>query len=161
MDPIKCKRFAELAHAGKLYNEGVPYTVHLEHVVNVLSRFGFTHPKYQCAGWLHDAMEDAGKSYNDIKNIAGFDVAEIVYFVTDEKGRNRKEKHERTYPAMRSEIDAKIVKLCDRISNVENCISNNRNLLEMYKKEYPKFKEYLYIEGELEDMWKYLDTLLK
>ena len=34
-DPIRAKYFAEIAHAGQVYNDEVPYTFHLESVDNV------------------------------------------------------------------------------------------------------------------------------
>lgn len=157
-DVIKAKRFAEIAHAGKTYGSDLPYTVHLENVVNVLIRFGYTDPILLSAAWLHDTMEDTGKSYNDIKNSFGVDVAEIVYYVTDEKGRSRKERAERTYTelAKSKNINAKIIKLADRIANVEH-----KGLVDMYKKEYGKFRDYLFVPNEIDVLWNHLDLLLK
>lgn len=159
-DVIKARRFAEIAHANKRYGtdingDDIPYTVHLENVLNVLIRFGFTDPILLSAAWLHDTMEDTGTSYNDLKKRFGFDVAEIVYLVTDEKGRNREERHAKTYPEIAKCSKAKLIKLADRIANVEN-----QGLSDMYKKEYPKFRGYLNTFGEYENMWKHLDSLM-
>lgn len=54
MDPVKAKMFAEIAHAGQTYNDEVPYTYHLEKVVEVLGRFGITDPIMVCAAYLHE-----------------------------------------------------------------------------------------------------------
>ena len=42
------------------------------------------------SAWLHDTIEDCRKTYNDIKTEFNVDVAEIVYSLTNEKGKNRK-----------------------------------------------------------------------
>lgn len=162
MNPIEAKRFAELAHAGHTYGDNIPYSVHLENVVNVLKRFGFNSPEMECSGWLHDTLEDTKTSYNDLKKKFGVEIAENVFIVTDEKGRNRQERSEKTYPLINTRLKSKILKLADRIANVEWGMANSGKN-EMYQKEYAKFKTYLYNESELEiqAMWNYLDTLLK
>lgn len=162
-DPFKAMMFAQIAHAGQTYNEEVPYTFHLQSVVNVLERFGITEPIFICAAWLHDCIEDTNKSYNDIKKRFGEEVAEIVYCVTSELGRNRKERNSKTYPKIRSNVNAIIIKIADRIANIEYGIATDGKN-EMYKTEYKEFRDALYIKfpghEELERMWKHLDQLL-
>ena len=85
------------AHGTQTY-DGYPYYYHLEQVVDVLKEYGYTEDKFIIAGYLHDAVEDTDVSYNDVKNKFGHEIAEMVYCVTDEMGRNRKEKKEKTLP---------------------------------------------------------------
>jgi (p)ppGpp synthase/HD superfamily hydrolase len=146
------------AHEGQTYG-GAPYTKHLSDVINVLRRFGYTSEEDECYGWLHDILEDTKTSYGDLKHIFGTRIAETVYLVTNEKGRNRAEKAERTYPKIKGHIRATRIKLADRIANVEASIGTKK--FDMYRKEYDSFVEYLYVEGELLDMWKYLKSLFK
>ena len=121
----KVKEAAYLAislHGTQTYDKH-PYYYHLEQVVDVLKEFEFTEDKYIISGYLHDVMEDTAISYNDIKNQFGEDIAEIVYAVTDELGRNRKERKAKTYPKIRANPDAIIIKLADRIANVRNSLT--------------------------------------
>ncbi len=145
------------AHSNQSYDEIFPYEKHLDDVVDVLKRFGF-YGKYIVAGLLHDSIEDDGISYNDINKHFGKEVAEMVYCVTDELGRNRKEKKEKTLPKTASNPDAIILKLADRIANIEH-----GGKIDMYAKEYQEFKGALYLNTppDGKKMWEHLDFLLK
>lgn len=145
------------AHGTQDYDGIFPYEKHLEDVVEVLKRFGIVQPKYICAGWLHDSMEDGALSYNKIKRHFGFEVAEMVYCVTDELGRGRDEKKAKTLPKTGSNPDAVIIKLADRIANIEH-----GGKIDMYAKEYKAFKLALYQPDRIaEPMWEHLEELLK
>lgn len=115
------------------------------------------------AALLHDVLEDCAVSYNDIKEIFGENVANIVFDVTDELGKNRKERHERTYPKTRKNPDAVIVKLADRIANVLTSQSGHP-MFQKYSKEYPEFKKALYCEkpeySKDKALWKRLDEIM-
>ena len=145
------------AHANIPYDDIFPYEKHLEDVIDVLKRFGFS-GKYIVAGWLHDILEDTGISFNDIKKRFGIEVAEIVYCVTDELGRTRDEKKIKTLPKTAGNSDAIIVKLADRIANIEH-----GGKVDMYAKEYDQFKGALFLntpsDGKI--MWNHLENLLK
>ena len=77
---------------------------------------------------LHDTLEDTTLSYNDIKKAFGKEVAEIVYCVTDELGRNRNERKEKTYPKIKANWKATVVKICDRIANITQSKKYNKEL---------------------------------
>lgn len=161
----KVKEAAYLAislHGMQNY-DGYPYYYHLEQVVDVLEEFGFTDDKYKIAGYLHDVMEDTAISYNDIKKQFGIEIAEIVYCVTDELGRNRKERKEKTYPKIASNPDAIIIKLADRIANMRNSINKNHSMTDAYLKEYINFQKALYSDGAepaVYNMWSELNKLV-
>jgi len=145
------------AHSNQNYDDIFPYEKHLDDVVDILKSFGFS-GKFIVAGYLHDSIEDDGISYKDVLKYFGFDVAEMVYCVTDEMGRNRKEKKEKTLPKTASNPDAIILKLADRIANVEH-----GGKIDMYAKEYQEFKGALFLNTPPDGkrMWEYLDRLLK
>ena len=159
----KVKEAAYLAislHGTQTY-DGHPYYYHLEQVVDILKEFGFTDDKFVIAGYLHDVMEDTAISYNDIKNQFGEEVAEIVYAVTDELGRNRRERKAKTYPKIKENEDAIIVKLADRIANVRNSIMNKPSMAKMYLKEYESFRaELFYQKIATRELWICLDDLV-
>ena len=151
--------FAISAHGNQTY-DGYPYYYHLEEVVDILREFGFTEDKYIISGYLHDAMEDTAVSYNDIKEKFGIEVAEIVYAVTDELGRNRKERKAKTYPKIKENKDAIIVKLGDRISNMRNSLLKGHKMSDMYIKEYKEFRSALDTnDWTLDGLWGELDNM--
>lgn len=132
---------AEKAHANQTYDI-YPYMYHIKQVVDIA--------EYLCCGEtivisciLHDTLEDSDLSYNDIKRGFGEEVAEIVYAVTDELGRNRKERKSRTYPKIKENWKATVVKICDRIANMEHSKKYNEGLYIMYKNEYQIFHDEL------------------
>jgi (p)ppGpp synthase/HD superfamily hydrolase len=151
----EARMVAVKAHQGQNYDEMFPYEKHLDDVVNVLKEHGYS-GKYIVAGYLHDVIEDGTVSYNDIKGYFGLEVAEMVYCVTDELGRNRKERKAKTLPKTKSNPDAIIVKLADRIANIEH-----GGKIGMYAKEYRDFREALYVEGVGESLWSHLEDILK
>lgn len=144
------------AHSNQDYDGIFPYEKHLDDVVDVLKRYGFS-GKFIVAGYLHDTMEDNGLSFNKIKRHFGVEVAEMVYCVTDELGRDREEKKRKTLPKTAGNPDAIILKLGDRIANIEH-----GGKIGMYFDEYPNFKEILYQNTPKDGlkMWEHLDELL-
>jgi len=142
--------------------DGFPYHKHLQDVEDVLLKFGYD--KYGihvvCA-WLHDMLEDCPVSYNDILKEFGLEIAEIVFCVTDELGRNRKERKQKTYPKIKSNADAIVIKLADRIANVTQGLKQGNKLADMYKKEYEEFEKQLWIPNSgTHLMWDHLKSLI-
>ena len=159
----KSKQFAEEKHKNQKYGE-YPYTKHLEDVVRVLESFDIKNPSILCSGWLHDTIEDTPTSYDEVAEQFTKEIADIVFAVTNEPGKNRKERNSKTYPKIKKCLKAACVKLADRIANVNESIANNPNLLAMYKKEYPSFKEGIKRTDNnalVTAMWEHLDNLLK
>lgn len=152
---------AFLAHKNQSYDI-FPYEKHLRDVVDILRSFGYTN-EYECAGFLHDAIEDANLTYNKIKKVFGEDVAEMVLAVTDPIDvRNRKEKKVIVYEKLKKFKKAIIIKLADRIANTKHSIRmGNKDKTQMYKSEYAEFRSNLYIAGQDDVMWEYLDDLMK
>lgn len=152
-----------VAHAVKNYG-GQPYYVHLEDVENILREYGFGENEILiiCA-WLHDTMEEAGFTYNDIKKVFGKQVADITYLVTDFKGHNRDErKPDQLYIEMRVNVLAIIVKVADRIANARRSVASGHSMGDKYKAEYGHFREMLHNEDHrmLAPMWNELDGLM-
>lgn len=128
---------AEKAHANQTYDI-YPYMYHIKQVVEIAEALGYDE-SIIIAATLHDVLEDTSLSYNDLKKTFGREVAEIVYAVTDELGRNRSERKAKTYPKIRANWKAAVVKICDRIANMEHSVWYNKELYAMYKNELPDF----------------------
>jgi (p)ppGpp synthase/HD superfamily hydrolase len=167
---VKAVSFATKAHGDQAYDGASSYTMHLAYVEDVVNRFGYGRfNDLRCAAWLHDTIEDTDVSYNDIVREFSKEIADIVYAVTDELGRNRRERAEKTHPKILASRAALILKLADRIANVEFGLhTGNRKKLEMYVKEYAEFKASLFrSEADANEMaypyemWKHLDLIIE
>jgi len=137
------KEFAIEKHSNQKYGEH-SYSVHLKDVVGVLESFGYQDYNIIASAWLHDVVEDQNVTVEEIKKIAGSEVANIVSRVTDEPGRNRAERKAKTYDKIAGSFEATVVKFADRIANVRRSLSENSGLLKMYKNEHGMFKRKLY-----------------
>lgn len=145
-----------------MYDTYLPYEFHLRMVNNVGQQFKhlldgakdyytgdpIINPTTQVslqnacmlATWGHDLIEDTRVSYNDVKQNLGQEAADIIYALTNEKGKNRKERaNEKYYEGIRKTPGAVFVKLCDRIANVQYSKMTGSRMFEMYKKENDDF----------------------
>lgn len=159
------RSWASKAHEKQKYDNH-PYSKHLADVEAVVLKYKhhFTAEQLRllrrCA-WLHDVLEDTPVSFDQLRSVAGPVEASLVQLVTDEPGKNRKERKEKTYPKTRTSPLAVALKLADRIANVENACETKYSLINMYRKEHPDFKKGLKQDGSFNDMWERLDELLK
>lgn len=153
-------------HGDQKYGNNKPYVYHLEKVKNVCERFidlyNFSeYEKYVIivSAWCHDLIEDTDVTYDEIVDKFGEDVARIVHNLSG-FGINRIERNKNAYNKIKGDKISTFVKLCDRISNTEESLTIPRKMI-MYSKEFNSFKENLKIDGELEEMWDYLEKLYK
>lgn len=108
-----------------MYDHYLPYEFHLRMAYYEFRRFQHllppsSLPSIELAVWGHDLLEDTRVSYNDVKSQLGHVTTEIIYAVTNEKGRTRKDRaNNRYYKGIRKTEGAVFVKLCDRIANVK------------------------------------------
>lgn len=159
MKTFKAWVTADFAHRNQSYGR-LPYIVHLQNAFDVAIRFGIKDEDVLSAVILHDTVEDTSVTLDDLKGDFGERVAEIVDVVTEPSGLSRKERHAYSHPRIRDREEARLVKLCDRISHVEF----GGEKVKMYRKEHPTFKLDLYPEnpGPIEkSMWDHLDKLIE
>lgn len=155
----KAREYAKHYHKNQYYGY-LHYICHLDQVYETLIEHKYIEEKYQVAAYLHDILEDTDCKYSLLKMEFGEEIAEIVYAVTDEMGRNRKERKEKTYLKIKQNKDAIIVKLADRLANVKYSIeTKNISKFVMYQKEYKNFKKALKIENN--SLWDYLEREIK
>ena len=144
---------------GQTYGDKLPYGHHLDMVTDDIRRFGHLVAVEEndvvplmFGGYYHDSIEDARQTYNDVMKAArrwmsdeqALVATEIVYALTNDKGRSREERAgERYYAGIRETPFAPFVKLCDRFANVaHSCRSSDAHNLRMkgiYIKEMPHF----------------------
>ncbi len=155
------KESAHALHAGvnQTYDKVHPYGFHLDIVADSVYKYGHlvcldeadVLPMFFGA-YYHDSIEDARLTYNDTTKIAlrymtdrqAYMAAEVVYALTNDKGRNRAERAgERYYQGIRETPYAPFVKLADRLANIRYSFTHsnesNAHMKEVYRDELPHF----------------------
>ncbi len=148
---------AEVNHT---YGDGLPYAFHLRLTASYVTRFGHLlledaeeMDTIYAAAWFHDTIEDARLTYNDLKkiftqlNVLGcrIDVvqaAELVYALTNDKGRTREERAGDSYYVGICQVKgAPFLKMCDRLANVRysTLFGIHQRMAEVYAREMPHF----------------------
>lgn len=143
------------ANVNQLYDETLPYSYHLNQVGMVAAKFGHFIVNDEddikvmmFAAFFHDAIEDARLTYNDIVKKAKAYMndesavlsAELVYALTNEKGKNRAEReNDKYFDDMKKIYGAPFIKFCDRIANMKHARATKSSLFKKYKKELPGF----------------------
>lgn len=159
IDKIRSSAHQVHAHVNQTYDQIHPYGFHLDMVADSVFKYGYL----VCAceadviplffgAYYHDSIEDARLTYNDVTKIArqymderqAYMAAEIVYALTNDKGRTRAERAgEQYYRGIRETPYAPFVKLADRLANISyscrHTNESNRHMREVYKGELPHF----------------------
>lgn len=172
---------ASVNHA---YDRIRPYGFHLDMVVNWVRKYIGEVCRDErdvlpifFAAFYHDSIEDARLTYNDVMKVAehlmdkeqAFLATEIVYALTNEKGRNRAERaNEKYYAGIRDVPYAPFVKLADRLANTSYAFSkgtaDSLRMSKVYREELPGFLAALKVETDdirfilpeamVEDLWE-------
>jgi GTP pyrophosphokinase len=120
----KAVEFAVRYHGDQTRPTGAPYAEHLLEALEVLVRgAGVTDPGILQAAVLHDVVEDTPCTIEDVRLTFGDRVAEMVGWVTKPEpaeGADRVAAKEAYLSRLRdAPDDAVVVKLADRVSNVQ------------------------------------------
>ena len=148
------------------YDKTHPYGYHLSMVAHEVESYGHEMVADEedilpliFAAYYHDSIEDARLTYNDVKRAASelsmdgapvmgprqaLMATEIVYALTNDKGRTREERAgEHYYQGIRETPYAPFVKLCDRSANMTYSFvgtnKENNHMHEVYQQEWPHF----------------------
>src|ERR1044072_1742272 len=74
---------AESAHAGQMRDEGTPYIIHpLRVAVSLADELEIYPPKLICGALLHDVIENSPTTREEIAEMFGEEIAEIVWLLT-------------------------------------------------------------------------------
>ncbi|MCQ2444637.1 MAG: HD domain-containing protein, partial [Mailhella sp.] len=116
--------YASAAHAGQLRLSGDPYIMHPASVALTLAEMGFDEHSV-AAGLLHDTVEDTDSSIDELDELFGEQVADIVDGVTkinlmtfDTKEEAQAENIRKMILSMAHDIRVPVVKLADRLHNM-------------------------------------------
>jgi (p)ppGpp synthase/HD superfamily hydrolase len=160
MMPEDARKFALAAHGEQKYGNQ-PYSVHLDAVANLARPFGET---AEVIAYLHDVVEDTDVTVKQIEQEFTALIADAVAVLTDEPGKNRRERKSKTYAKMSKvtgEVEiALVVKAADRLANMRACVADkNKALLALYRSEYPVFRKSVFRAETCDEIWSELDAL--
>ena len=148
-------------HVNQTYDKVHPYGFHLDMVVDSVYKYGHEVCTEErdilplfFGAYYHDSIEDARLTYNDVKAVArqymdeqqAYTAAEIVYALTNDKGRTRAERAgEKYYQGIRETPFAPFVKLANRLANITYSFTHsneaNVHMKGVYQQELPHFLE--------------------
>lgn len=111
------------------------------------------------AAYLHDVLEDTLVTPEDLCQEFGAEVTGIVQAVTYPASGTRRERQAETFLRTRKDPRAVIVKLADRVANVDASASTPR-FYEMYRREHAEFEALLRRPGEYDALWDHIESCL-
>ncbi|MEG0077930.1 MAG: bifunctional (p)ppGpp synthetase/guanosine-3',5'-bis(diphosphate) 3'-pyrophosphohydrolase [Erysipelotrichaceae bacterium] len=162
---------AEKNHQGQFRRSGEPYTIHVLQVGFILAQLR-TGPKTIAAGLLHDTIEDCDIGKDDIIEMFGDEVYQLVEAVTkigNLKFKDEKEylaaNHRKIFIAMAKDVRVILIKLVDRLHNMRTLqympIEKQRKIANETLEVYAPIAHRLgisEIKNELEDLcFQYLE----
>lgn len=142
----KAFNFARQAHKGVRRLSGEPYIMHPIAVAQIACEEMGLGSTSICAALLHDVVEDTDYTVEDIENIFGPKIAQIVDGLTKISGgifgdhaSAQAENFKKLLLTMSDDIRVILIKICDRLHNMRTLASQPKN------KQYKIAGETLYI----------------
>ena len=146
----KAFNFARQAHKGVRRLSGEPYIMHPIAVAQIACEEVGLGSTSICAALLHDVVEDTDYTTEDIENIFGAKIAQIVDGLTKisggifgEQASVQAENFKKLLLTMSDDIRVILIKICDRLHNMRTLESQPAN------KQYKIAGETLYIYAPL------------
>lgn len=146
----KAFNFARQAHKGVRRLSGEPYIMHPIAVAQIACEEMGLGSTSICAALLHDVVEDTDYTIEDIQNIFGPKIAQIVDGLTKisggifgDKASAQAENFKKLLLTMSDDIRVILIKICDRLHNMRTLASQPAN------KRYKIAGETLYIYAPL------------
>lgn len=121
---IKAYNFAKKAHEGQLRKSGDPYFVHVASTALNLADLGMS-PVVISVGLLHDTLEDANVTEEEMRKEFGDEIVDLVNGVTKlgkvkYKGVERNvENLRKFFVSVAKDLRVLVIKLADRLHNIE------------------------------------------
>ena len=161
---LEAASFAAKRHAGQKRKgaDGEPYINHPLEVANLLASVGkVKDTDVLIAALLHDTIEDTETTKEEITELFGEKVSEMVLEVTDDKSLPKAErKQKQVEHAPHLSPGAKLIKLGDKISNITDILKNPpHDWSQERKREYVEWGERVVagLRGANENLEKHFD----
>lgn len=116
--------FAKKKHNNQMRLTGEPYLTHPCAVTKILAQLN-SEPNTLMAGLLHDMLEDTPTTIEELTELFGQDVAYLVYRVTKltgiafHKSKGQADNQQKMFLAMARDIRVVIIKIADRLHNMQ------------------------------------------
>jgi myo-inositol-1(or 4)-monophosphatase len=135
----KAAEFAVKVHEGAVRKGSqLPYIVHPREVAMIVAMMT-DDPEVIAAAYLHDVIEDAGVTYEEVKGLFGTRVADLVLEESEDKSKTWKERKQATIDRLAtSGRDAKMIAFGDKLSNLR---STTTDYLVVGDEIWKKFRE--------------------
>ncbi len=126
--------FAQKAHDGQLRKDGKPYIIHPLSVGFILQSAGYSEDVI-IAGILHDVVEDTKYTEEDISNIFGVRVAQLVKGVTARKDLQKEEQRLAYLENLKiSDVEIKAISCADLLDNRRAIITSLEEGFDVWSK---------------------------
>lgn len=123
---MRATKYAAEQHRGQSRKDvdNTPYINHPLALASLLADYaGVTDTNVIAAALLHDTVEDTSSTIDDIEELFGSKICSIVREVTDDKSLSAPErKRLQIEHAGKISTEAKLVKLADKISNLQDML---------------------------------------
>lgn len=166
----KAYEYAKAHHGDQLRKSGEPYIIHPVQVAYILSTLGLDDSTI-CAALLHDTVEDTDITKQDLAQVFGQEIADLVDGVTKlnklqyaSMEEQQVENYRKMFLAMGKDIRVILIKLADRLHNMRTLkylsrdrqIANSNETMNLYAPLANRLGMYS-LKWELEDLsFKYL-----
>lgn len=127
--------FTTKKHEGQFRMGGDPYYKHPIQVMNILVRKGITNKAYLLTALFHDLLEDTDTSESDIMRFGNKRVLNAVKLLTKTKGYDM----DSYIKGIKNNIMAKMIKLADRLHNLQSAVVANKKFQLRYIEETEKY----------------------
>jgi (p)ppGpp synthase/HD superfamily hydrolase len=147
---------------------GQPYGTHHLYPVAVLAeQYAYLlpvqmHETVIAGAWLHDFVEDAYGSMNDLTKLLNLAIARTAQLCVSSTGATRAERHDAAYHGrVASTMESTYVKLVDRLRNVTAGDGTRKgdSMREGYRKEQPAFESHLAVAGNYPNLLPLMDAI--
>lgn len=125
----KSKNLAIARHAGQCRPNLVrePKIIHIEEVVQLVAESGGEQDEI-VAAWLHDIIEDTDTNIQEIEELFGYEISQLVDGLTDPPEFSSMpldlRKFQQAQRLLLKGNGVKRIKLCDQISNVRSVVND-------------------------------------
>ncbi len=117
----KAAAYAARAHEGALRKgSSMPYIVHPKEVAAIVAAMGGAQEEI-AAAYLHDVIEDAGITYEQLLDEFGRTVADLVLAESEDKTKTWMERKQATINRLRTAArEEKLITFADKLSNLRS-----------------------------------------
>lgn len=147
----KAIQFAYEKHKGMIRKDGTPYISHPFEVALTLAKGG-ADDNLICAGLLHDTIEDAKVTKEELIKEFNEDIANLVIQDSEDKSEPWEERKKKVIDSLKNSSDRyKMLILADKLSNLRSIVTSEEKDGEMI---WSKFKR-----GKKEQEWFFSELL--